>query len=256
MLFNMKEDEILFGGEYYDSLSDFTFDASDNPQKIQYNDKCLEYLVPIFLEKDDICPQGNGVIIGSYLITAAHVAQSEDKSINYNKLYYKHDGSIKEVNNEYLVHDGRNVNDKDGCRDDLIIYKLDKSYDFFKFCNDELRENMNLTSMPFICDKDNGIVRPFYITAYYIGQSYISKYTQEETNCYRNCYYVKCRFNDKYINGNSGCALFVDDILYGILIAVKGYGSKCNVFEIENYTVLDAKYIKECIDEYELSRKD
>lgn len=236
-------EELLFE-ETFDKLQDsWIIDDSFQPKEIKCNEKCLKYLVPLFLNEDISSHNGNGVIVGNYLITAAHVARSKDKKNNYSKLYYVYEGNLKEVGDEQVIHDGRGYSDTDKIHDDLIIYKLDASYNSFRFYDEKLAD-VRFCSKVFDYDEGKNKIISTPIETIY----------NRPNSKWNNCFDVRLGY-DKYICGNSGCALFIQDVLYGIFIKIKG--NKCTsvqeIIEIENFIILDAKYIKECIDKYELS---
>ena len=65
------------------------------------NDK---YLVPIFAKVDgEHLFRGNGVIVGSYLVTAAHVAQTELGDNNYHALWYQYEDKMLKVTDEEIT---------------------------------------------------------------------------------------------------------------------------------------------------------
>ena len=206
------------------------------------NDK---YLVPIFAKEDKILVyRGNGVIVSSYLVTAAHVAQTKDGEINYQKIWYQFDGELLMVTNKDLVHDGRNVGVIDGDKDDLIIYKLKGIIGSF-ICNEEkVHESMKLFAYPYT-NFDGKLVQSGGMCKI---QSLVVRSGKEKENdiIWKNCFKVNYPFRCTY--GNSGSAVFVKNILYGILIEmyVKNEGAYGKV--------IDARYIKKFIEKYELKQ--
>ena len=203
------------------------------------NDK---YLVPIFAKENETLEfRGNGVIISSYLVTAAHVAQSGHGDYNYQTILYQYEDKLLEVTDENVIHDGRNVGVIDGDNDDLIIYKLKDVIGVFVCNEEEIHESMKLFAYPytsFECKlvQSGGMCRI---------QSLEVESGREDGLIWRNCFMVNYPFHCTY--GNSGSAVFVKNVLYGILIEkhdIEGAFGK----------VIDARYIKKYIDEYELKQ--
>lgn len=200
-----------------------------------------KYLVPIFAKDDETLSfRGNGVIVGSYLITAAHVAQTPHGDGNYHAILYQYDGALQEVTDEDVVHDGRNVGVIDGINDDLIIYRL-KGIDSSIICNeDDIHKSMELLAYPYT-NFEGKLVKSG-------GTCKIDALKVESGKgdgvIWKNCFKVNYPFRCAY--GNSGSAVFVKNVLYGILI--EKYLKDEGAFG----KVLDARYIKKYIDEYEL----
>lgn len=205
-----------------------------------------KYFVSLFADDPKIGRtfRGNGTIVGPYLITAAHVAQSEDKTISFQKMFFRFDGELKEVCNEDIVHDGRGYDKESQIHDDLIIYKLQGIESELRLNDEPITKFMEFDTIMFgrinaswesplksICKVfslvgfDNEIIRPF-------GNNNIPLWW--------NCYAV---FNpDSFSCGNSGASLFVEGIVYGILCTANQYGQG----PIGN--IIDARYINEFIE--------
>lgn len=203
------------------------------------NDK---YLVPIFAKEGEaLIFRGNGVIVGSYLVTAAHVAQSKYHE-NYEVIWYKYEGELLKVSDENRVHDGRNVGVINGDNDDIIIYKLENVIGTFVCNEEEIYERMNVFAYP--CKYIDGKVR--YGGGICNIASLEVKSSEKDNVVLKNCFKVGYPFRCGY--GDSGSAVFVKNVLYGILIEMYtrnegAYGK-----------VIDARYIKKCIDKYELEQ--
>lgn len=202
-----------------------------------------KYLVPIFAKDDETLSfRGNGIIVGSYLVTAAHVAQTPHGNSNYPAIMYQYDGELQEVTDEDIVHDGRNVGVIDGNNDDLIIYKLKDILGGF-ICNErEIHKSMELIAYPYT-NFDGKLVKSGGICKI---DSLKVESGKGDGVIWKNCFKVNYPFRCTY--GNSGSAVFVKNVLYGILIEkyLKGEGTFGKV--------IDARYIKKHIEEYELMR--
>ena len=118
------------------------------------------------------------------------------------------------------------------------------SYNSFRFYDEQLTDVKRFCSKVFDYDESKNKIISTQVETIY----------NRPNSKWNNCFDVRLGY-DKYICGNSGCALFVQDVLYGIFIKIKGkkYTSIQEFIEIENFIILDAKYIKECIDKYELN---
>lgn len=203
------------------------------------NDK---YLVPIFAKEDEeLIFRGNGVIVGSYLVTAAHVAQTEHHE-NYPVIWYKFEGELLKVSDENRVHDGRNVGVIDGDNDDIIIYKLENVIGSFVCNGEEIHESMKLFAYPYT-NFDDKLVKSGGMCKI---QSLEVRSGKEDNLIWKNCFKVNYPFRCTY--GNSGSAVFVKNVLYGILI------ERYDIGEGAFGKVIDARYIKNIIEKYELEQ--
>ena len=207
------------------------------------NNEYDKYLVPVFAkENGNLVFRGNGVIVNSYLVTAAHVAQTEHGDKNYQALFYQFEDNLLEVTDEDMVHDGRNKGVINGNNDDIVIYKLDDVANGF-ICNEEdIRESLELLAYPYTnfggkLVKSGGMCKI---------QSLKVESGKEDSLVWKNCFKVNYPFRCTY--GNSGSAVFVKNVLYGILI------EKYIIGEGAFGKVIDARYIKKYIDEYELKQ--
>ena len=198
-----------------------------------------KYLVPLYAIDNNVKTfRGNGVIVGQYLITAAHVAQSEDGQVNYNKLCFPFEKKEIIVSDVNLVFDGRGVKDVDGNHNDLIIYKLSSILGGFVFNDNALTEGAKLYS--WRCNRiDDGVSFNGEVCA--ISSFEVKDNSGNDT--WKNCF--KVNFPSRIGPGNSGCGVFVKEVLYGILIEEYLYGDGAYG------KVLDARYIKHCIEECE-----
>lgn len=201
-----------------------------------------QYLVPIFAkENDTIIFRGNGVIVGSYLVTAAHVAQTEQHE-NYEVIWYKYEGELLRVSDENVAHDGRNVGVIEGDNDDVIIYKLKNVIGSFVCNGEEIHESMKLLAYPYT-NFDDKLVKSGGMCKI---QSLEVRSGKEDNLIWKNCFKVNYPFRCTY--GNSGSAVFVKNVLYGILI------ERYDIGEGAFGKVIDARYIKNIIEKYELEQ--
>ena len=196
-----------------------------------------KYLVPLYLEKNESSFVGNGVIVGSYLITAAHVAPSHNKKERCPSLYYKYENEFKKVKNDYVFYDGRNTEVEVGVSNDLIIFNLDDIIGEF-VCNDvPIKKGTRLYVSPYTYFEDENKTKSKQNICVVTS---IGALSFDKATIWKNCYRV---YNSEgFRPGNSGCALFRKNVLYGILIV--GGDIECDV---RNYTILDANYINQII---------
>lgn len=226
------------------------YDINENDMTFKSDYKNLycsdhnRYLIPIFLNNEETSFIGNGVLIDNYLITAAHVAQSRCKKENYHYLFYKYDNNMLCVNDTSIIHDGSNVEDKDGIHDDLLVYRLDNKYEFFKFYSEKepLKKSLKLYGYPYSFN-------PFKNKPTQSGNECwvedLCAMSFDNKTLWKNCFRINYPCGGLQ-EGNSGCAIFRKNVLYGILLGGDKYGTHgCN------YTILDAKYIRQCINDYE-----
>lgn len=215
-----------------------------------------DMMVPLYHKKEgNYLFIGNGVLVDKYLITAAHVAQTIDKKTNYFVLYYRIDlcSQIKEdcsfdiiphfieVNDTMVLFDGRIMPDvKDVCND-LIVYKLDVSNDYFKYNLDPIKEGTVLNTMPYsIAGKkdDVDVIERIAMNCNVLSTEADVK-CDNETMHWENCFMVDC--SSQLTGGNSGCAVYKNKVLYGIYLGTMG----------NQFVVLKASYIAQCIEECE-----
>lgn len=215
-------------------------DLSTEKLHLSENDK---YLVPIYaIEDETLVFRGNGVIVNSYLVTAAHVAQTEDGKFNYQKIWYQFEDSLLEVTDEDIAHDGRNVGVIDDNNDDVIIYKLNDLIGNY-VCNvEEVTVSMELFAYPYTnfgdkLIKSGGLCK---VQSLEVGSG------KGDGIVWKNCFKVNYPFRCTY--GNSGSAVFVKNVLYGILIEMYIMG------EGAYGKVIDARYINKQIKDYEIKK--
>ncbi|MCR4848598.1 MAG: hypothetical protein K5920_07115 [Bacteroidales bacterium] len=206
-----------------------------------------KYMVPLFIVKNDDTFIGNGVIIGKYLVTAAHVSICSTCKRNIQYLYFRYEGYYVEINDSMVVFDGRCGSgkvspDKCGNHDDLIVYELNEIYNSFKLSDNSIKPGDELANSPFRRDGHNRYIikqDKFVCKVVALKEGRLGNQTYPWENCFRVT-------NEWFFSpGNSGSALFKKDVVYGILITANqdGHGP-CG-------TVIEAKYIKIIIDKYE-----
>ncbi len=207
-----------------------------------------KYFVSLFADdpKTGRIYRGNGVIVGPYLITAAHVAQSEDKTISFQKMYFRLDDELKEVCNEDIVHDGRGYDKESQIHDDLIIYKLQGIESELRLNDEPINLSLDLDAILYErsnCRSKEGKAHTCVISclnAGFHGVKYSLGKEERIDSVWENCY--KVLSSDWLKDGNSGGAFFNKNIVYGILIEVPSDG------QAPSGTVLDARYIKRIIN--------
>lgn len=211
----------------------------DLPESIEttYNLRNDKYLVPVFASKSFSSFVGNGVMVGSYLITAAHVAKSKEE--NFPILYYKYEDEFKMVNENDVVFDGRNVEPEDGICNDLIVFKLNGVIGSFK-CNDASVEKGTKLHTSFYTYLDNG--KLMFDRNLNVVDS-VGTLSFDKTTKWNNCFRVYNEYG--FVPGNSGCAFYLNNVLYGILLGGSEPG-----FGVNKYTVLEASYIRQILDVY------
>lgn len=227
--------------EEYIEFKEVDIKSLDIPNCADEELHCLEndkYLVPIFVENGTVY-RGNGVIVGKYLVTAAHVAQSVNEKENYSELSFVFQKQSHTISDKDIVFDGRGKEDEDGVHNDLIVYKLDEIESSFVNNIEEIEEGMRLASYPL--NECDGCVE--YRSG---GCSIVSKevfsFDKNEKFIWKNCF--KVCFPWMIRHGDSGSPVFSKNVIYGILI------EKCDEGESTRGIVLDARYIQQRIEEY------
>lgn len=259
---NLFEGEInqedLFDGISYDNI-EIIVDLDDKVIPIEPNLNfedlhCSEhdkYCVPIYAGEKGSIFRGSGVIVGNYLITAAHVAQTAPDEFgrknNYSTLYYRFEGKMIKIEDSQLVHDGRGYHLHCENYDDVIIYQLNGITSSFVLYNGRPEISLKLAAFLYNrknCDSD--VV---------IDNKHICKVTSTEVKyeqrCihWKNCFHItENKGNSFIVSGNSGGPVLRDGVVYGIL-------TRDNVVGTVG-TVIDSQYIQKCIDEGEKSRNE
>ncbi len=204
-----------------------------------------KYFVPMFSDKDLTNFRGNGVIIGKYLISAAHVSQSYHRSKknreNYYQMWFKYDNSCIMITDDDLIFDGRLFDDEDGNNKDVVIYQLKEIKSDLILSEQKVMVTKNLKFRPIrfydgMLDKNPG-ESPCTIC------SEVVKSGKNGNLIWKNCF--KVNFPHRIDNGDSGSPIYLNNIVFGILIEkyIKEDGAYGKV--------LDSRYIKSIIDDYE-----
>lgn len=217
---------------------------------------CQDYdrfLVPLFAEDNDSSLIGNGAIIGHYLITAAHVAIKRNRrnpsdAVLIETLFYIFEHKFHKVCTTDIAHINTNIDYDNEIHDDLAVFDIGKTYNSFKLYEKDIE--LGLETLSFAYNYQLGMME---------GQKNTSKIISINTNAcenaqveWKNCFRVlsKNRFN----HGESGCALFRQNVLYGIFI--RWYRYKEDKLERRcEHVILNSKYIKEIIDKIEKKDK-
>lgn len=254
-LFSGKNDgNVLPEVEAETIIKDF-FSNSQNGFRYSFEDlHCTEYdkyLVPLFILKgDEGSFIGNGVIVDNYLLTAAHVVVCNMCKRNLNHIYYRVERDYIEVNNDMLIHDGRDpfgkvVHDMNNIHDDLIVYKLKEKYNSFKLSEEPVSLGDELAIRPYRrnLDNDDEITSDSLVCK--VSALKKGRLKNQEYDWY-NCYITKNGWQE--YSGNSGSALFNKETVFGILITVNRTGFIG--------TAIEAKYISDVISEYEANHKE
>ena len=249
--FNSDE---LFNGSNTNDLEDENYvivDEKGNPVSSKkptapfeelHCSECDKFLVPLFVFKgDERSFLGNGVIVDNFLITAAHVAVCSTCRRSIHRIYYRIEREYIEVNDEMLIHDGRDpygrlVHDVYNYHDDLIIYELNVKYNSFKLSDEPVQLDDEFALWPYERDsKNEGVINPrksvCRVTA--INNGRLGKKTYD----WQNCFIVEN--NSQIISGHSGSALFINDTVCGIIITASKRGFVG--------TAIEAKYVSDVI---------
>ncbi len=246
---NMSEEEIEHLFENQEALDlDSILDKCDSDifEELHYSENG-KYCVPIYAGESGSIFRGSGVIVGNYLITAAHVAQTEPDKFrrkdNYSTLYFRFEGKIQKIGDGQCVHDGRGYHLHCENYDDLIVYQLDGIKSPFVLYNGRPKVSLKLAAFFYYKNTNIETVKD------------VCKVTSSEVICkersihWKNCFQISQNSGNSIIRpGNSGGPVFRNDVVYGILIIDNGVGTVG--------TVIDSQYIQKCIDEAESKNKN
>ena len=216
---------------------------ADMPEVLD-NPTLSKYIVAFFREKDETHWCGNGVIVGNLLITVAHVMMEKKEPLPY--LFFRFENCIRRVDEKDIIYDGRKELDKDldHIHHDLIVFKLS-----------------NIAS-PFVLNTTDFDISSFFYARKYMEQkksTSLSTYKilmkkgfkndrklwlKKESFEWNNCFLT----TGDFIKGDSGTAIYRENIVYGILIGRTvhpNYSLKDKIFNF-----LDARYIQETISKW------
>lgn len=225
------------------------FDIEDDNVDMIINDgnedidlpKGHDFIVSIHAWKENCSHCGCGVIVDNCLITAGHVAKNKTTGVLLQEIYVLFKGNFYCLCEKDIIYDGRNtIESIDGIHDDLIIYKFDVEDSPFKLNDKEFEEGLSLYTriIDYIADVDK--LKPSGNSCKIV--SLTSKALNDKEKVWLNCFDVNNPLI--YKEGNSGCPVYIENIVYGILLKGDADGNNGRI-----YTVLNANYIKSKIEE-------
>lgn len=196
-----------------------------------------EYCVPIFVQSNNISNGdfvGNGLIVGDKLITAAHVIKQRTSVFKFGNEFF----SITNDNLIYIEDSG--FDSEQQVYKDLAIIRLEEKKNDICLNRDDIVEESVVFISPYdYSHKAQQQLNRFCTKGRVITKNYLSV----ETNMvWKNC--IRMFFVGGLRAGNSGSAVYKDDIVYGFLL--KGVDGRC-----DSYCILDAKYIAEILENIE-----
>lgn len=190
-----------------------------------------EYIVPVM---EDITREdslvGTGVIVGDYLVTASHVFYNG----KYTELKYRFDDRQFLLKLRDAVFDGHLSENREGYSKDLIVFKANHKGSPFSLNDGNIDDNTVYNSMGYHYDYSS--LRTDNLDGIKLLKESI------EAN---NCLLVKASIGNSFHEGNSGCPIYNDDIVYGTLW--RGHKSTDRYNGDYRYLIVDARYITEII---------
>lgn len=190
-----------------------------------------EYIVPIM---EDVSREetqvGTGVIIGDFLISAAHVFYNG----SYQELKYRFDNLQYELKIDEAVYNGHLSENRKDYSPDLIVFKVFHEGSPFILNNSIIKYNTDYHSRAFHYDYNRmrtDILDDLKIQDYPIAE--------------KNCLLLRSSIGNSFHEGNSGCPIFKDDVIYGTLW--RGHKSTDRTKGDYRYLFVDARYIAEMI---------
>lgn len=190
-----------------------------------------EYIVPIM---EDICRDetqvGTGVIVCDYLLTAAHVFYNG----GYEELQYRFDNLKHVLKLDKAIFNGHLNENRNGYSRDLILFKVNHKGSPFVLNKKEIRLNT-------ICDS-----RAFHYELKKMRTDNLEGIKLlNESNEEKNCLLIGTSVSNIFHEGNSGCPIYKDYIIYGTLW--KSHKSTNLHNGDYRYLFVDARYIADII---------
>ena len=234
---NMNDDP-NFGNVHYDDLSGsmchaFSLRQLQNVVLPQRKD----FVVPIMKDtNNEETQQGTGFILDQYFITAAHVFYNLNVGENRcEELKYKFDDREFSIKLREALFDGHKCERRKGFSQDLLVFRVDHMGSPFILNTDTLKHDMFFESWAYHYDlhEDEMDFRSFN-NVRIIGENHINV----------NCFNVLGVSGFPFKEGNSGCPLCNDNIVYGVLWKIVEHASA----QYDNlYVFVDARYISEIL---------
>ena len=167
---------------------------------------CRKYTARIFTSE---YVDGNGVVVGDYLITTAHVLDgSKSFEVWVDDRYFK-------INTQSSIFFKKPEPNEKGDFLDLAIYKLEGLQSPIRFFNGDLND-VDLKCIAWKHSVDTSINKDVW-TPFETDAMFIDKKGN----------FIECMMSDPLIQGYSGCQLFADGKLAGILYGSGDEGRTC-----------------------------
>jgi len=190
-----------------------------------------EYIVPLM---EDVTKEetqvGTGVIFSDYLVTAAHVFYND----GYKELKYRFDGMQFGLNLENAVFDGHLKERRDDFSKDLLVFKVNHKGSPLSLNKERINPNSAYESRAYHYEFDK------MRTDTLEGLRVICESIDE-----KNCLLIKTCIGNDFHEGNSGCLIYKDDVIYGSLW--RGHKSTNREKGDCRYLFVDSRYITDAI---------
>ncbi len=234
---NMNDDP-NFGNVNYDDISGSMCHASSFRQ---LQDVVLprreDFVVPIMEDtNNEETQQGTGFILDQYLITAAHVFYNLNVGENRcEELKYKFDDREFSIKLREAMFDGHKCERRKGFSQDLLVFRVNHKGSPFVLNTGGLKGNMVFESRAYYYDMDRD---KMYFRSFNNVRIFDEKFFEI------NYFEVIGESGFPFKEGNSGCPLYNENIVYGVLWKSIEHASAQydKLFEF-----VDARYISEIL---------
>lgn len=192
-----------------------------------------DFIVPIMEDtNNEGTQQGTGFIVDQYLITAAHVFYNLNvDGHRCEELKYKFDDREFSINLREALFDGHKCEFRKGFSQDLLVFRVNHKGSPFSLNTGDISEGVVLET------------RAYYYDGEKMQTQSINNIHPIGTNAYNsNCIDVKGECGFPFKDGNSGCPIYVDNIVYGTLWKVIEHSSADKL-----YVFVDARYINDVL---------
>lgn len=196
-----------------------------------------DFVVPIMEDtKSEETQQGTGFILDQYLITAAHVFYNlniGDKRCE--ELKYKFDDREFSIKLREALFDGHKYECRKGFSQDLLVFRVNHKGSPFVLNTDGLKDDMVFESCAYHYDKHKDEMDFRFFKNVRIFDKKFHKI---------NYFEVIGEHGSPFKKGNSGCPLYNENIVYGVLWKIIGRPS---LQYDELFDFVDARYISEML---------
>ena len=217
-----------------------TMQLADMPEELD-NSSLSKYIVVFFRDENEMRWCGSGVIVGNWLITAAHVMMEKKKPLPF--LFFRFENHIRRVDEKDIIYDGREELDKDSehIHHDLIVFKLSNIASPFVLNTTDFDISSHVFARKYMEQKKSTSQSTYKILMKKGFKNDRKLWLKKESFEWNNCLLT----TGDFVKGDSGTPIYRENVIYGILIGRTvhpNYSLKDKIFNF-----LDARYIHETI---------